>query len=287
VELTNGRLAQVLEGDVLIGAFGTREATLEAVGDWKSIGSNLAMHALTGAGLFGRCTSRSPLLPSLMRLSYDGHVLVKNHKVSMASYVTQLPQLPFEIPVVLVVGTSMSAGKTTSARIITRHLTEMGLQVVAAKITGAGRYRDILSIGDAGANHIFDFVDVGLPSTVCPEEEFRSALAQLLTRMAQVKADVAILEAGASPLEPYNGAAAIDMIHENVRCTVLAASDPYAVVGVETAFDLQSDLVTGVATTTQAGIRLIEKLTGTPALNLMQKDSWPQLVAILKEKLAL
>jgi len=67
----------------------------------------------------------------------------------------------------------------------------------------------------------------------------------------------------------------------------LDASDLYAVVGVKTAFDLRSDLVTGVATTTQAGIRLIEKLTGSPALNLMQKDSWPHLVDILKERMAL
>jgi hypothetical protein len=42
--------------------------------------------------------------------------------------------------------------------------------------TGAGRYRDVLSMKDAGADLIFDFVDVGLPSTVGPADEYREAL---------------------------------------------------------------------------------------------------------------
>ena len=56
--------------------------------------------------------------------------------------------------------------------------------MVGAKLTGAGRYRDILAMQDAGADHIFDFVDAGLPSTVVPESEYRPALRNLLSRMA-------------------------------------------------------------------------------------------------------
>ena len=36
-ELTCGRMARLMQGDLIVGAFGVRRATLEAVGDWQSI----------------------------------------------------------------------------------------------------------------------------------------------------------------------------------------------------------------------------------------------------------
>jgi hypothetical protein len=35
--MANGRIADQVEGDLVVGAFGVRKATLEAVGDWQSI----------------------------------------------------------------------------------------------------------------------------------------------------------------------------------------------------------------------------------------------------------
>ena len=151
----------------------------------------------------------------------------------------------------------------------------------------AGRYRDILAMQDAGADHIFDFVDAGLPSTVVSEKEYRHALHNLLSRMAAVEADVVVAEVGASPREPYNGATAIEEIGLNVRCTVLSASDPYAVTGVVTAFGKRPDLVTGLATSTRAGIELVEKLCGIRAINVLDRSSLPRLRSMLDERLDL
>lgn len=285
IELSSGRMVEAVEGDLVVGAFGVRYATLEAVGGWQGIGRDQMMEALTGAGLFGRSTSRSILLPSLLSLAYKGHVVLSGKKAAMRDYVPAVPEREFGIPVVLLVGTSMSAGKTTSAKVIVRLLREAGLRVIGAKLTGAGRYQDVLAMQDAGAEHIFDFVDAGLPSTVAPEGEYRRALRNLLSQMAAVEADVLVAEAGASPLEPYNGAAAIEEIGPNVRCTVLSASDPYAVTGVTEAFGGRPDLVTGLATSTTAGIELIEKLSGIRALNVLDRSSLPRLNAILRDKL--
>jgi hypothetical protein len=130
-------------------------------------------------------------------------------------------------------------------------------------------------------------VDAGLPSTVVLESEYQRALRNLLSRMAGVGADVVVAEVGASPLEPYNGAAATREIRQNVRCTVLSASDPYAVTGVTKAFGNRPDLVTGLATSTSAGIELVEKLSGIKALNVLDRGSLPQLRAILKDTLGL
>jgi len=284
LELPSGRMSRIMEGDLVVGAFGTRMATLEGVGDWQAIGDDLELHALTSAGLFGKATSVSPLLRPFTELRYRGHVL-RDSKVTMGEFVEPVEAAPLDMPVILLVGTSMSAGKTSSGRTIINELKHKGLKVAAAKLTGAARYRDVLSFGDAGADHVFDFVDIGLPSTVCPEREFREKLAQLLSRIAGTEADVLVAEAGASPLEPYNGAVAVEMLEGNVAMMVLSASDPYAVLGVQQAFSRKPDIVCGPAANTDAGIELVKKLCGVPALNLLRRSSLPALRAVLAEKL--
>ena len=135
---------------------------------------------------------------------------------------------------------------------------------------------------DAGAEAIFDFVDMGLPSTVVPPEIFRQAMSKLLGRIAATGADVLVAEAGASPLEPYNGDIACELLKEHIACRVLSASDPYAVVGVEKAFGFTPDLVTGPAGNTQAARDLVAELTGLEAVNIMQPDSLPRVRAMLQ-----
>lgn len=160
----------------------------------------------------------------------------------------------------------------------------LGLKVIGAKLTGASRYRDILAMKDAGADQIFDFVDVGLPSSICPGEEFRQCLLILLTLIAAHNPDVVVVEAGASPFEPYNGSIVLEEIKEHICLTVLCACDPYAVVGVIKGFGITPDLISGVATNTSAGLALITKLTGLPALSLINDDNQYQLKELLKAK---
>ena len=282
VELANGRIANQVEGDLVVGAFGVRKATLEAVGDWQSIQTDMVMHNLTIAGLFGRLTSASYLLPQLPTLTYMGHVTRQGQKVSMQDFVPDISPLAYTRPTILIIGTSMSAGKTTTARVIIHLLAQLNLKVVGAKLTGAGRYRDILAMLDAGADKVFDFVDVGLPSSIAPPEDFRIALQKLLSIIEREAPDVVVAEAGASPHEPYNGSVAMDLLADQAQFTVLCASDPYAVIGVSQSFGIQPNLVTGIATSTTAGVDLVERLTDVPALNLAESASHGRLLSLLK-----
>lgn len=287
VESSTGRMAQVYEGDLILGAFGDRCATLEAVGSWRDIGDDGRMDLLTSAGLFGRATSVSQALASLVRLEYAGHAVRDGRRLVMSDFVREVVERPYTCDTVMIVGTSMSAGKTTSAKVVVRQLKRMGLRVAGVKLTGAGRYRDILSMRDAGADVIFDFVDVGLPSTVIPAEAYGEALRKLLSMVSAASPDVVVVEVGASPLEPYNGETALAAIRDHVRCTVLCASDPYAVVGVMQGFSLRPSLVAGVATSTSAGARLVERLTGCKTLDLLAPSAQEPLRALLSERLEL
>jgi hypothetical protein len=287
VELATGRMIEIAEGDLIVGVLGKRHATLELVGNWEQVGPSGRIDLLTGAGLFGHCTSKSTLLLKPPHLRYVGHMRLDGEKSRMTDWVRPVPERAFHTPVVLLFGTSMSAGKTAAARIIIRQLKKAGLRIIGAKLTGAARYRDVLTMRDAGADHIFDFTDVGLPSTMGPADQYRAALRQLLARMASAEADVAVIELGASPMEPYNGQVAIDELGDNIRLKVLCAVDPYGVVGVMTAFGMRPDLVTGIASNTEAGVELVEKIAGVPAINVMRRQAIPELRVILREKLEL
>ena len=284
IELASGRMINALPGDRIVGAFGNRAATLEGVGSWSDIQDD-KMNAMTSAGLFGAITSLSAMIPRTIELDYCGHVLRNSNKVCMSEFAISSATSEFKVPTILLVGTSMSAGKTTTGRLVVHELEKMGKKVVGSKLTGAGRYRDVLSFRDAGASAIFDFADAGLPSTVVPEAEFRDAIRPLLHHIHSLKPDILVAEAGASPLEPYNGMAAIEELGDNICCTILCASDPYAVVGVEKAFGLKPDLVSGPATSTSAAIDLVDKLTGVEAINVMDPACLPALRKILQRAL--
>ena len=272
VEDCSGDMIPVQPGTLVIGALGERAATLEGVGSWSDVVDG-HMHAMTSAGLFGLFTSLSKFLPAPMSLVYRGHVVRNGAPVRMMDFALDATSDGYSVPTILLVGTSMSAGKTKTGQLTCRLLSQAGFKVIGAKLTGAGRYRDVLSFRNEGAAEIYDFVDVGLPSTVVGEAEFRAAIRPLLHYIDGRDADFVVAEAGASPLEPYNGAAAIDELGDTIRCTILCASDPYAVVGVQNAFGLKPDLVTGPATNTTAAVDLVEKLTGVPGINIVDPDA--------------
>lgn len=285
VETPSGEMVEMFPGDRLVGALGTRAATLEVVGDWREISEDLEMQTLTSAGVLGVCTSAALQSVPLANVRYLGHACRDGERCTMKSFVTPAEPVPLEVPVILVIGTSMDSGKTIAAVAMVRELVAMGKHVAGAKVTGVGRLRDILAMARAGASPVMDFVDVGLPSTVVPTDEYRASLDLLCAKIASSRPDVVIIEAGASPLEPYCGDVAMKMLNHRVRATVLCASDPYAVLGVTKAFGRKPDLVAGRATSTEAGISLIHKLTGARALNVIDHTTGPELAEFLARKL--
>ena len=67
---------------------------------------------------------------------------------------------------ILIVGSDMDAGKTSTARRVIYSLRAMGHKIVAGKATGVGSLYDIASMFDAGATEVFDFAELGEPVTI-------------------------------------------------------------------------------------------------------------------------
>jgi hypothetical protein len=128
LELTTGRMIDVVPGDRLVAVLGKRAATLESTGDWREVGADGEMHLLTGAGLVGKIVSRSPFLRAPMSLRYHGHPLVDGTAATMRRFVAAVPERAFRTPTILLVGTSMSSGKTTVGQTLVRRLARSGWQ---------------------------------------------------------------------------------------------------------------------------------------------------------------
>jgi hypothetical protein len=113
------------------------------------------------------------------------------------------------------------------------------------------------------------------------------ALRNLLSRMIGVGADVVVAEVGASPpgalqrRDGHTGDRAERALHRALRLGLLRGHRG------DKSLRQSPDSVTGLATSTSAGIELVEKLSGIRALDVLDRGSLPQLGAVLKDALKL
>jgi len=137
-EIANGRLVDAVAGDLVIGALG------QALGDARGRG-RLEPHERHGRD--ARAHRRGPVRSRhvaihVAQAADPDRVPRPRHarrlKLNMRDFVRPVtPAIPLA-PLILLVGTSMSAGKTTTARVVVRMLAERGLRVLACKLTGRG-----------------------------------------------------------------------------------------------------------------------------------------------------
>jgi hypothetical protein len=108
---------------------------------------------------------------------------------------------------IAVVGSSMNAGKTTTAAGLVRGLTLAGFRVGAAKITGTGSGGDLWTMLDAGAAVACDFSDAGHASTFCLKaDQLEQVANRLMTRLGTEGIDIAIVEIADGLLQPETAA---------------------------------------------------------------------------------
>lgn len=297
-----------LHHDLQVGALGDRRATFEVVGSWQLIDEArhpISMDMICGSGLFGIETSRCSRHPPSAKFEYVGHCLRLGKKVCMMDFGpreentidTEMPHCP----IILIVGSSMSSGKTFTGQAIIKIIKkDLGLEKVAAvKFTGAGYKNDIKQFSEAGANIAVDFVDAGYPSTVMPAEDYRElVLPVMLGILAKMNPDCIVAEVGASPFEAYNGVEVLkELLVSNRRPSrvhvVMCASDAYAALGLrevlvsEGLVKFHPDIlgVSGWAASNAAAAALVKRVSGLQAFNFEDPASVERLRMLLEKRL--
>jgi len=165
LELATSRRASLFEGDEIVIAYGNRYAPDQFEG---VVPDHLGPCRLVAAGgVAARQLNRHDRIRPATRITPIGLLADKNgHRINLSS--ARLPKVDQIKPsplVLVVAGTSMNSGKTTTCANLVKGFVRQQIKVAAAKFTGTGAGSDYRALVDAGADPVFDFIDAGYVST--------------------------------------------------------------------------------------------------------------------------
>jgi len=208
-ERPDGRKSQLFVGDEILVAYGNRYAPDQFEAEIPR--NPKQCHLVAGGGVAAEVVSNHaemdpPTTIEPIGLVGDAEGQVFNLRGTALSRPLPAASRPFTVAVV---GTSMNAGKTTSASYLVHGLAAGGRRVGAAKVTGTGAGKDHWLMADAGAEIALDFVDAGYPSTYkIPNTAVLDILDLLSGHLAMEGMDAVVLEVA-------------DGLYQRETCTLL------------------------------------------------------------------
>ena len=281
LELTSGRMAKVVKGDVVVGALGPRNALFGYSGHVpKSVKPGDIIQMLNIGGVMGICDSATAdkgkpfdcrVLGVVLQFPYLGERIGVPARVGFRK-LDQAATLDVQgVPVVALAGTCMEAGKTAAASAIISRMRHRGLVVDAFKATGVSLRRDIMAFEDAGARKTTIFTDFGVCTT---SRASGPALTRtMLTELAAGKPDVIVFELGDGLLGSYGVDSILecDDIRKALTGVVLSANDPVAAWGgvklLRERFHVDPCALTGPCTDNLVGVEIITSQMNVQAFN--------------------
>jgi len=203
VEDRDGRTMYLFPGDRVVGVFGNRYATDQYEGYVPAEPVEVC-DMLSVGGLMGEVTSRHDATAAPTRLKVLGQVSdPQGRPINQLGYGSltgcddYAPPLPAGAgaEVVVVLGSDMNSGKTTTAGTVARALSRAGHRVAAAKVTGTAAGKDGRFYESCGARPVLDFTSVGYPATyMVSERELLWIYNSLLYRLHSGGPDYIVVE---------------------------------------------------------------------------------------------
>lgn len=195
LELRDGRRARMFVGNEIVVTYGNRYAPdqFEAV-----VPDTLdPCHLVAAGGVAARMLSKHGKMKNPTLINPIGLIADQSGKpLNISQFALDETTPAASRPLTLAVaGTSMNAGKTTTAASLIKGLTAYGMRVGGAKITGTGAGGDMWFMIDSGADPVVDFVDAGVPSTyLVPFHRIEYILNTLTNHLTHAGVDVIVLE---------------------------------------------------------------------------------------------
>jgi hypothetical protein len=201
MEIRTGHTMDLFPGDLIVGAFGNRYATDQYEGYVPSQpveGCDL----LSVGGVCGEVASQhasmvlDPTRLRIVGLVSDKHDLPINQcAFGLPPYAVDDLLESSTAEVILVVGSAMNSGKTTTAGTLARALSRANFSVAAGKITGTAAGKDGRFLEACGARPVLDFTSAGYPSTyMVGLEELLGIYRIILGHLRAANPDYIILE---------------------------------------------------------------------------------------------
>lgn len=272
IELASGRKAALYCGDEVLLAYGGRYAPDQFEAE---VPDDLAGCQLVAAGgLAARVTAQHSKMGQATDLVPIGLVARADGRVcNVLDGALPAPRAATRTPVtIVVVGTSMNSGKTTTVAAIGHGLTAAGLRVGAAKVTGTGAGGDPYLFTDAGVAEVLDFTDAGYASTYrTPIGALTDAFVLLHAELAAREVDAIVIEIADGILQQETRALLKQRaVTDRIDGTVFAAGDALgAVSGVATLRRLGLPIMaaSGLLTASPLATREAQSLLDVPVYN--------------------
>lgn len=230
LELPDGRRGTLFVGDDVLVAYGNRYAPDQFEAE---VPADLGpVHLVAAGGVAARVVSAHEAMEEATLLRPIGLLADVGGVVSLRRCAPLRPSDPVTTNVargsaIAVLGTSMNAGKTTTAAALIRGIRAAGLRVAAGKVTGTGAGGDTFLFTDSGACAVLDFTDFGYASTyLLDHQEVRRVFASILDELAASHPDVVVIEVADGLLQRETARLIADPIFgKRIDATVFAAGD--------------------------------------------------------------
>ena len=289
IELPSGRRAHLYVGDHIIVAYGNRYAPDQFEAE---VPSDLdECHLVAAGGIASRLLDKHAGVKDPTRLRPLGLLAGPDlQPLNLIDWKIQSRSIPQHLPPVIVVaGTAMNAGKTTSAARLIRGLHRAGKRVGAAKVTGTGAGGDVWQMMDAGAEEVVDFTDAGQASTyMLAPNEIEKVFVQLLSYLGCRQLDAIVIEVADGILQVETtellSSPAFAFYCDRL---VFAANDAMgAVAGVRWLQDkgIEVCAISGVLSAAPLAVREASSATGLPVLSKKALSDPDVAVALLEKK---
>lgn len=204
LESQNSRRRHLFQGDEIVVAYGNRYAPDQFLAE---VPRNLNYTNLVAAGgmaarVIDKHTSISPAtVIEPLGLIADSEGVMTMERLSPAKVRPwreareELQNREKQPTIVMVFGSSMNSGKSTTLGCLVNGLTNADKVVHAGKATGTGAGNDAGLYNDAGADKVLDFTDFGLSSTFLLDfEEVKDMVFSITATLAEGDPDYVIVE---------------------------------------------------------------------------------------------
>jgi hypothetical protein len=282
LENKSGRIHRINEGSTAIFVFGNRYAPdyYEGV---IPMTMSVKVDLLARSGIIGNVKVKNSSVGEPTQVKVLGYVCnssgeVINTRQHSLIKPKQSKKKDQRSKLILVVGTSMNSGKSTSATACCWALTSMGYDVRASKVTGTASLKDILHMQDAGAGIINDFTSFGFPSTyLLDEPEVVQIFNDLDLKYANNLNNFWIVELADGILQRETALLLKSPdVRSRIHKLIFAAHDTFGAIGglhiLKQEFGLLPDAISGVCSSSPLVLRELAEFTDIPVFNNLDWD---------------
>ncbi len=238
LELVSGRITELTEGDIIVGALGNRIASSGMTGSVPTeLNKHDKIHILNLGGVIGNCKDFNILLGPATECEVLGSVVDNSNKqLNLVDYskIKKEMKINNKVPSIAVIGTGIDSGKTTVTSFIIKTLSNYFKKINACKLAGTASQKDLYSYEDNGAYKTSDFVDYGLPSTCMNDKKtIQSCSASIIDNMSE-DAEIILMELGDGYHGDYGTKEIIQNtdITESIEVIVICAYDVSGAVNI-------------------------------------------------------